>query len=557
MSMFQGLEEEKVRDILARHDSNVDAAMTDLFALYEEHKNAAKEGVRRKQLEQTTRLLQRGFAGIDRAIIEEVVARYGGDMELASQELLRIMAAQLERDEAALLQQKTKQLEAKQEEERKLRAQIIDHCVSTFDVLTREEVQETLRKFNYDLPKAVTQLRTQSQSRKLRNLQHVFSTASEEHLRRALESTEYDLSRAFALLRGSGEKAQAPAVPEEEALQRSVVRLNQLAPEDKEAQGLLADMLRINAGPAGPAVAAAAAANNNNNNKDVSNAADGALPASLTVALAASATRFAYGQSVELVATIGGGEATAYDWVGLFDAQENNASPLTWSWFKPGKPVVLAFPAYGMFEARYLRKVNGEIRTLARSSVLYCGPHVQMQVDSKSSPDNWVVTYAWDDKTEKLTSSAWVGLYAVGALSANYVAFQYLPAAQGSLTFKKRLVNGSFEFRFFPYKLQGPVAVSEPVVVNNVDTVAFDRVGEQLVVKTVLATLDPAVNTRVWVAVCFKNDERPNKYRRSAYVTKPAQVFEFKAPIHAGLYECRLYDDSCKLLATSAEFQVN
>jgi hypothetical protein len=34
-------------------------------------------------------------------------------------------------------------------------------------------------------------------------------------------------------------------------------------------------------------------------------------------------------------------------------------------------------------------------------------------------------------------------------------------------------------------------------------------------------------------------------------------VFEFKAPIHAGLYECRLYDDSCKLLATSAEFQVN
>ncbi len=542
-----------MRDVLAKHDSNVDSAMTDLFALYEERKTAAKEEARRKQLEQTTKLLQKGFAGIERGIIEEVVARYGGDMELASQELLRVMAAQLERDEEALLKQKTKQLEAKQEEERRLRAQIVEHCVSAFDVLTREEVQEVLRKHNYDLPKAVAQLRLLSQARKLRNLQHVFSTASEEHLRRALESTDYDLSRAFALLSG-GEAQHAPAVPEEDMLQRSLIQLQGLSSEDKEAQTLLADMLRNNNGPASQSPDAPPVAVN----KEVSNAADGALPASLVVTLASAETRFSYGQSVELTTTVSGGEATSSDWVGLFEpSAESNASPLVWTWCKGGKPVTLAFPSYGLFEARYLRKVNGVIRCLARSSLLHCGPHVALVVDSKTSPDDWIVSFNWDDKTEKLTSSAWVGLYTVGASSANYIAFQYLPAAQGVLSFKKRLVNGKFEFRFFPYKLQGPLSVSANVEVNNANAVSFDCVGEQLVVKTTLASVDPAVNTRVWVAVCFKNDLRPNKYRRSAYITKPAQIFEFKAPIHTGLYECRIYDESCQVLAKSAEFQVN
>ncbi len=560
MAMFAGLDENQVRDILVKHNSSVDASMSDLFDLYESSKREKKEAQRRKQLEQTTKLLQRGFQGIERAVIEEVVSRLGGDMELASQELLRIMADQLERDEAALLKEKTKQLEAKQEEERKLRAQIVDHCATTFEVLTRNEVQDILRKHNYELPKAVAQLRQQSNARKLHNLQHVFSNATEEHLKKALESTDYDLRRAFALLRGAAESSapQAPAVPEEEALHQSLIQLNGLDSRDKDAQDLLAEMLRKNAGPDAssqqqqqqPNKAAAPASENN---KDVNNAADGLLPASLKVTLTPSSVRGVYGSSVELVATVTGGEATPYDWIGLFEPGVESSSPLTWAWFA-GKPITLAYPSYGLFEARYLRKVNGSILTLAQSGTLHCGPDVKLRVDE--SGDHWVVHYDWDAQTEKLSSSAWIGLYAKDAPTQSYFAFQYLPTASGSLSFKRRLINGTFEFRFFPYKFQGPLAVSAPLVVNLTDTVVCERVGDQLVVKTMLASVDPAVNTRVWVAVCFRNDERPNKYRRSAYITKPAQSFEFKAPIHAGLYECRIYDENHKVLARSNDFQI-
>jgi NACalpha-BTF3-like transcription factor len=495
----------------------------------------------------------RGFQGIDRAVVEEVVARFGGDMELASQELLRIMAAQLERDEAALLKEKTKQLEAKQEEERKLRNQIVDHCVATFEVLTRNEVQDALRKHNYELPKAVAQLRQQSHARKLLNLQHIFSTASEEHLRKALESTDYDLGRAFALLRGSADVPQAPAVPEEEALHQSLIQLNGLDSRDKDAQDLLADMLRKNAGP-DTSDQSKAAVIPASQNKEVNNAKDGLLPASLQVTLkAAGSGRGVYGSSVELVASVTGGEATPYDWIGLFELGAPASSPLTWAWYA-GKPVSLAFPSYGQFEARYLRKVQGVITALAHSDPLFCGPNVKLRVEE--SGDVWAVHYDWDSQTEKLSSSAWIGLFAKDAPTQSYFAFQYLPTASGTLNFKRRLVNGTFEFRFFPYKFQGPLSVSAPLVVNLTDSVVCERVGDQLVVKTLLASVDPAVNTRVWVAVCFRNDERSNKYRRSAYITKPAQSFEFKAPIHAGLYECRIYDENCKVLARSNDFQI-
>jgi hypothetical protein len=552
MAMFAGLDERAVREILASHNSNVDASMSDLFSLYESEKRKTKDSQRKKQLEQTTKLLQRGFQGIDRVIIEEVVSRLGGDMELASQELLRIMADQLERDEAALLKEKTKKLEAKQEEERKLRGQIIDHCVTTFEVLTRTEVQEALRKHNYEVPKAVAQLRQMSHARKLVNLQHIFSTASEEHLRMALETTDYDLSRAFALLSGNADVAQSPALPEEDVLHQSLIQLNGLDSRDKDAQDLLADMLRKNAGPDG---VAAEQPQQKSDNKDVNNAVDGLLPASLIVFLAVSAARGVYSSSVEIVATISGGEATAYDWVGIFENNPTSStSPLTWAWFT-GKPVSLAFPSYGQFEARYLRKVNGVIKTLARTGPLFCGPDVKLRVEEVG--DSWVVHYEWDDKTEKPSSSAWVGLYTKDADAQKYIAFQYLPTANGSLSFKKRLVNGSFEFRFFPYKFQGPLSVSNLLVVKMEDKVVCELVGEQLVVKTTLASIDPAVNTRIWVAVCFRNDERSHKYRRSAYITNPAQSFEFKAPIHAGLYECRIYDQDCKCLAKSNDFQIN
>jgi len=100
------------------------------------------------------------------------------------------------------------------------------------------------------------------------------------------------------------------------------------------------------------------------------------------------------------------------------------------------------------------------------------------------------------------------------------------------------------------------MATSAVVKVDGSDSVTMERVGDQVVVKTLLASVDPAVHTKVWVGVFFSNDSRLNKYRRFAYVKNPHQSFEFKCPIHTGLYEARIVDHRGQVLAKSESLNV-
>jgi hypothetical protein len=555
MAMFAGLEESAVRDILAKNDSSIENSMEELFELYTAQKEQQKKNQRQQQLEKTASLLQRGFAGIDKSVIDEIVARHNGEMERASQELLRLMSEQLERDEKKLFEEKTKQIEQKQAEEKRLRGQIQQQLCAQFDVLSTEEVVDVLRRTNYDLPAAVAELREQSQSRKLRNLTHVFSGVKDvNHIKNALELCDYDLGRAFALLtNGELDGANMPVVEEEKVLQQSLAPLN---PDNQETQDLLAHMLRKEAGPGGAAAEdLSAAAQKEEKNKELDAAGNGDRPASLKVEVGVNQTQFKYGDSVEVSPVVTGGDASNYDYIGIFTANEtDNRNVLVWDWVKSQKSLKLALPSYGLFEVRYLRKVDGVIQTLGASQPLSCGP-VLAEMTVEKGADLWKVTWKVDESSEKMGSGAWFGLYNKGADHANYLAFQYASSKTSSLSFKSRHTNGEFEFRFFAYKFQ-LMKTSEPIVVNFTDSVTIEKVGTQVVLKTCLASVDPSINRKIWVAVCFQNDTRPNKYRRFAFITSPNQSFEFKCPIHTGTYEARIYNEKSVLMVTSKE-QIN
>jgi len=295
-------------------------------------------------------------------------------------------------------------------------------------------------------------------------------------------------------------------------------------------------------------------------NKEPVNASDQSPPGSLVVSLTVSRTRVSYGGSIDITATLVGGEPSSYDWIGLYQhgVQAKNDAQLTYGYYKPGAPVNLQCPSYGVFEARYLRKVNGVLQSLTISGPVLCGP--AMTLRTSISGDNWLVHHEWDKESEQvMPKHSWIGLYRKGADNSNYLAFQYLSVANGVLSFVGRLTNGEFEFRFFPYKFQGPTSVSEVLVVNRQDSVVWEKHGEQCTVKSMLVTQDPSVNTRIWVAVCFANNDEPNQWRRFAYITEPSQTHMFKAPIHTGMYVARIYDgnNKNKLLATSNGIQID
>jgi len=408
-----------------------------------------------------------------------------------------------------------------------------------------------LRQTNYDLPKAVAELRELSQARKLRNLTHVFSGVKDvSHIKNALELCDYDLGRAFALLTNGdlGDAEKAPEGGDEEMLQNSLVQLN---PNNQETKEMLVDMLRKEAGPGG-AKGKEEEKVDESKNKELDEAGNGDRPGSLKVEVNLDKTEFKYGESVEVAPVLSGGDGSSYDYVGIFAAGEiNNANVLVWDWVKSKASLKLALPSYGVFEARYLRKVDGVIQTLGASKRITCGP-VLKAIAVEKVADLWKVSWKWDETSEKIGSGAWFGLYNKGADNADYLAFQYVSTKSSSLSFKSRNTNGEYEFRFFAYKLQ-LMKTSEPILVNFTDSVTIEKVGAQVVLKTCLASVDPTVNRKIWVAVCFQNDTRPHKYRRYAFITSPNQSFEFKCPIHTGTYEARIYNEKSVLMVTSKE----
>lgn len=570
LATFNSLPKSEVERILAKHNSNIDASIPELFSLYSELNARAQEQARRKQLAETAELLERSFAGIPRAVIEEVLARASGDIEVASEELLGLMRVQQERDEAALRAERDREAKERIEKERQARERLVDHCVVTFDLLSKAEVVEILSANAYDVARSVVVLRERSGQRKLRNLQHVFANVPESHVRAALEACDWNLANAFALLNGSAAPA-APPVPESVAINQTVAAAENAAKTDvlaaPQAKELMETLLREATGPKQveqPAAVAASAVPSSSPEpvqhdslkalEEVASHAGGNDDSQkLRVELAVSSTLCRYGDRVVVTSAVSGGEASSYDWIGLFEARvKDNNAPLKWQWFQP--QVTLQLPSYGVFEVRYLRKINGKPTCLGVSQPVRCGPGVELRVEQTAH--DWIVHCTWDNSSEPVSSSAWIGLYTQGAPDANYLAFNWVKRDISlPVSFLRRLVNGTYEFRLFAHKFQ-PVAFSQPLVVRQQDSVVLVRENDQCRVVTTLSSIDPAKDTRCWVAICFSNDSRPSAYRRYAYISSPLQTHVFKTPIHTGLYEARIYDSKSKVLAVSDSINI-
>jgi len=81
---------------------SVDGAIPALFKIYEATQQKEQETRQQLKIKETTEILQKSFALLDKAVIDEVVTRCGGDMETAAQEIMRLIKLQEEEDERRL-----------------------------------------------------------------------------------------------------------------------------------------------------------------------------------------------------------------------------------------------------------------------------------------------------------------------------------------------------------------------------------------------------------------------------------------------------------------------
>jgi len=274
---------------------------------------------------------------------------------------------------------------------------------------------------------------------------------------------------------------------------------------------------------------------------------------SMSVSLKVATKNLRYGDSITVETSVANGEASSYDWIGLFDPREtSNASPVHWQWFKP--MITLTPPNYGKYEIRYVRKIDGKMETIATCDSIFVGPVVTLKLEA--SKDEWVVHYKWQETSEPLLSSSWIALYAKGTPDDSYLAFAYLKKGMNSVSFKPRTQNGEYEFRFMAHRYAGfglGDNSAATISVKGEDSVTWERNDKELKVTTVLASIDPAKNRSCWVGLFHKNDSRSTAYRRYNYISSPTQTFTFKTMIHSGTYEARIYDESSRLLAKSEE----
>lgn len=538
--MFPILTREEVEKALIEGGS-VDAAIPGLFKLYEEKSRQDQQTKSQLKIKETTEILQKSFALLDKAVIDEVVTRCGGDMEAAAQEIIKLIKVQEEEDERRLREEMEKEVKVKQEREQQFRDKLIKHCQATFEVLTKEEIVEVLRSVSYDPEKAVAPLRERAEQRKCDNLQHFFPALSSAVIRETLQQCHMDIGMACAALSGAYEPSSAspPRSPR---------------PQDPDRALVMQDILRETVGPG---CAPEKPSEKPKELGELDGIANQPAVGTMSVALKLPTRYFRYGDTVNVESVVKDGDASSYDWIGLFDVRSpDNSRPVHWQWYKP--LVTLSPPNYGKYEVRYVRKIDGNMQTIATSDSLFVGPVITMSLESK--PDEWIVHYKWQETSEPLLSSSWIALYAKGTPDESYLGFAYLKQGQSSVTFKRRTQNGEYEFRFFAYKYAGyGLGDNDKAVVSvkGEDSVTVERNDTELKVTTVLASVDPSKNRSCWVGLFHKNDARSTGYRRYNYISTPTQTFSFKTMIHSGTYEARIYDESKRLLARSEEFVIN
>ncbi len=548
-----------MRQVLLETDSSVDRAIPLLFERDTQER-------RREHAAEKLKLMERAFAGLPPQLIQAIVKKNDGDIDASSAELLHIMQERQEQEELALVNARKEATRQKQEQGRHARLRFVEHCVKTFDCLTRDEIVAVLSSgsggdSDAEVSKVVAKLTGLSNERKARNLAAIFARVPRADIVRALESCAYDMQTACETLtnRVAADAHTRPDMSLKDQLDRTVHEaldaMGKPATADAEDAQLLQSMIRRAIGPSAESPQPDQQQHEQQQQQLDLDAVMNQTPVDgLRVVLETDAVNFPYGSSVPVRVVATDGAVSTYDWIALCTPEQPAGAYLSYQWYQP--TLSFALPAYGTFELRFMRKQDGQHQCLARSEPLLCGPAVALDTTVSADGSVWSVTWATPAQgSEAVTSSAWIGLYDVAAAHASFIAFQYVSLDSRTLDFKAPRKNGQYVFRFFARRF-GLVAVSAPVAVQKDDTVTLRHEGSTLLVDVSLATVDPVERKRCWVGVFFSNEDRSSYYRRYAWLSKSADRFSFKTPIHAGTYEVRVYDEKNLVVAKSDSFVV-
>jgi len=235
------------------------------------------------------------------------------------------------------------------------------------------------------------------------------------------------------------------------------------------------------------------------------------------------------------------------DWIGLYRAQadKRHKDYDTYQWVPAPGDGELQFQVpnkYGKFEFRYFRGRRGYLLK-AVSPPFAVGPDVNLNVCR--IPGKMEIAVKFQEKTGDKTfeNVGWIGIYDKNeSNNKSYIAYDWLANGRekGELTFPVPK-NGDYEVRYFPQRRyydtnKMPILVAE----NNVLLLKKDEAAKVTKVNYKVCSVDPETDY-TWIGLFFVDEQDNTRWRRYSYVTEKEGELSFKTPLHAGVYQARLF----------------
>jgi len=576
---FPLLPHNEIVRILSENEWNVDHSIESLFAASEREEQRA---IHAREEEKRSRYLaaqERACAALEGMLTPEAKIR---------------LLDMLEENEGDVEETVDQFLRNHNEPQKTIEQQHAELAIACFDRvpnnINRTDVDEALQQFNWDLELACADLLKKSQQRKIQNLrlfcQKANKIVSGERLEQALISNDWDVRKAHAALMRVVEEGDVDhqvnpaddfasrsirlqsniqktmrndaavlrenlnARVRDEALQRLAPKpnaLERLPPPVVEEEMLAASSMDASMGK--PSQLQPTEADDQH---------------SITISLSAnrldrSDTLSATWQSMDSSFV-----HNSYDWIGLYKVGANAYT--TYQWVK-GKEVQFALyrAEYGEYLLKY---ISNKKQCLAVSPKFKIGPVYNLTpiLSHKEKTEEPQVVLKIEQKSGDAASSyAWVGMYQmVGnqpSPSKSYYTYQrWNPSNPEAIVFQIPKA-GIWEFRLFPSN-DYQHAASCIQEVNGDDRLHL-RLDDKLAVPQIFVDVD--LRTRdiakdsPWIGVYKVNESSTKAYRRYKAITVNGQsTIQFKAPIHTGEYEVRLFADGdySRVLAKSNSISI-
>jgi len=594
-AIFPDLSKQVIEEALQASQWDVDLAIVALIAKSEEQAQNARvsrEEEKRQRyinVEQMAMARLRGYLTADSKIrLQELLEKNEGDIDETITEFFRYIEA-------------TQKEEAEQEENN--RRQTLIHAVQEFapENISRDEVVQALEKSNWDSNEAARTILKISEQRKIQQIaamcKHANVTFPAERYEIALAENGWDVFAAReALLRVPEDSKIVPEEPQpmEDFLARSMrfitkidtqvteesrngqqqivkENLDRILRNDPSAIGLVGLPGAVPA--VGPVIsrqpppvelensAKLSTIENSRLNEDrpmleseiaTSTEAEDRYDVNLTLSSdlldnsAILSVNWAFNESAQSTGLV----PSNRDWIGLYkDDQKDHRSYLTYQWVVPGTNSVefsLRRFEYGTYNCRYHSAASKTCLSVSKSFSI--GPVFTLTpiLDVSS---NQVVLKIEQKSGDPPASGAWVGLYHLDPTqesprNQNYVTYQRLSSSKDNTLIFEPPKTGVWEFRLFPLNTYQHAAVNH-IDISGSDTLSL-RLESSLPVPQIFIDVDlqtkDVTTDAPWIGVYKTCEVNPRMYRRYKYLsTGGKSSIQFKAPIHSGAYEARLF----------------